>query len=212
MKKKATHSPEIKAIIFDVGNVLVHWDPRLAYAPLFKDRNEELDYFLSEICNLEWHTQHDLGIPFPDNIRLLQKQHPHYAEMIGVYESEWDNMFGDIIQGSVELLHQLGAMKYPLFALTNFAADRFADFRDSHEFMALFQDVIISGTEKITKPDPRIYQILLDRVDIPAQHMFFIDDRMENLIAAQKFGIHTHLFTDAENLKSDMIDRGILTH
>lgn len=204
------YSPLIKAIIFDIGNVLIHWNPRFAYAPLFKGRDEELDYFLNEVCSLEWHTQHDLGVPFPENMCLLQKQFPDYADMIGLYENIWDDMFGSIIQGSVDLLYQLQDMNYPLFALTNFAADKFATFKANYKFMALFQDIVVSGEEQIVKPDPRIYQILLDRTGIPAEQTLFIDDRMENLIAAQEIGLQTHLFTDAENLKSYLIDRGTL--
>ncbi len=205
-----SHYPKIKAITFDIGNVLVHWDPRLAYAPLFKGRDKELDYFLNEVCSLKWHTRHDRGVPFAENIHLLQKQFPDHADMIGIYEDIWDDMFGGIIQGTVDLLYTLQGMNYPLFALTNFAADQFADFKASHEFMALFKDVIVSGEEKIVKPDPRIYHILLDRSGIAAEETLFIDDRMENLIAAQKIGFHTHLFTNAENLKSCLVDRGIL--
>ncbi len=207
MKK---HYPQIKAITFDIGNVLVQWDPRLAYGPLFSGRNEELDYFLNEVCTLEWHTRHDKGVPFPENIRFLQEQFPDHAEMIGIYENEWENMFGYIIQGCVALLYQLNELNYPLFALTNFAADKFADFRQKHDFMALFQDVIVSGEEKITKPDSRIYKILLERTGIAAKQTLFIDDRMENLIAAQELGLQTHLFTNADNLKSYLIDQRIL--
>lgn len=204
------HFAQIKAITFDIGNVLVHWDPRLAYAPLFDGRNEELDYFLNEVCSLEWHTQHDLGVPFPENIHLLQKRFPDHAPMIGIYEREWDNMFGDIIQGTVDLLYALRDLNYPLFALTNFSADKFSDFRQKHEFMTLFQTIVVSGEEKIIKPDARIYQILLDRVGIAAEQILFIDDRRENLVTAQEIGLQTHLFTDADNLKSYLTDRGIL--
>lgn len=210
MSDSVTGSPDIKAIIFDVGNVLVHWDPRLAYGPLFQGRDEELDFFLNEVCTLQWHGNHDRGVSFPENIRMLQKLFPDHAPMIGVFEREWDNMFGDIIQGTVDLLHRLRKKKYPLFALTNFPADKFADFRQRYKFMDLFQDIIVSGEEKITKPDSRIYQILLHRTGIPAEHMLFIDDRTENLVAAQGHGLQTYLFTNADHLKSYLTDRNIL--
>ena len=205
-----TYYLPVKAVTFDVGNVLVHWDPRLAYAPYFQGRAEELDYFLNEVCTLSWHSRHDQGIPFAENIRALQNQFPSHAAMIGLYETEWDNMFGGIIEGTVEILHQLQEQQYSLFALTNYAADKFSDFRKKHDFMALFDDIIISGVEKIIKPDPRIYQILLDRSDIAAEQILFIDDRKENLIAAQAFGIQTHLFTNAEALREDLRNRGML--
>lgn len=205
-----TFLPPVKALTFDVGNVLVHWDPRLAYAPYFQGRPEELDHFLNDVCTLAWHTKHDQGVPFAENIRALQNQFPDHAAMIGLYETEWDNMFGGIIEGTVDILYLLREQNYPLFALTNYAADKFSDFRKKHDFMALFDDIIISGVEKITKPDPRIYQILLNRIDIAPEQILFIDDRMENLTAAQAFGIQTHLFTNAGNLDADLRDRGIL--
>jgi len=210
MENSVKHFPAVKAFAFDVGNVLVQWNPRLAYAPLFQGRHEDLDFFLNEVCTLTWHTRHDQGISFPENMRLLQKQFPEHSSMIGLYEREWDNMFGEIMDTTVDLLYRLRAQKYPLFALTNFPADKFSDFRRKHDFMGLFQDIIVSGEEKITKPDPRIYQILLDRTGFPAEQTLFIDDRMENLTAAQAFGLQTHLFTDADNLKSDLLNRGIL--
>ncbi|MBL4801694.1 MAG: HAD family phosphatase [Emcibacter sp.] len=205
-----TQSPTIKAITFDVGNVLVRWDPRLAYEPLFHGRDEELNYFLNNICTLAWHTNHDQGISFADNILSLQKKFPEHTTMIGLFEDQWDNMFGGIIEDSVELLYLLKEHNYTLFALTNFPADKFSDFREQNHFMNLFHDIIVSGEEKITKPDPRIYQILLQRTDIAAHETLFIDDRMENLVAAQKFGLQTHLFTTAKKLKSELQLRGIL--
>jgi len=203
-------SLHIKAITFDVGNVLVRWDPRLAYEPLFKGREDDLHYFLNEICTLDWHTKHDQGVSFAENSRLLQKQFPEYAALISQYDSLWDNMFGGVIEGSIALLYQLHDLNYALFALTNFAADKFSDFKQAHGFMDLFQDIIVSGEEKITKPDPRIYQILLERTALPAAQTLFIDDRMENIIAAQKCGLQTLVFTNAEQLKTDLKDRGLI--
>lgn len=202
--------PQINAVIFDIGNVLVRWDPRLAYAPLFGGREDELDYFLNEVCSLDWHTRHDQGMAFSDNIRIRQQEFPEYADMIARFESEWDNMFDGVIEGTVDLLHQLRDRNYPLFGLTNFAAGKYTDFCRKYHFMSLFQDVIVSGVEKVTKPDPRIYRILLDRTAVTAEQTLFIDDRQENLLAAEKFGLQTHLFTDAAKLKSDLTRRGML--
>ncbi len=203
-------SPPIKAIAFDVGNVIVPWDPRRAYAPLFHDRPDELDHFLNNICTLEWHTRHDRGVPFADNIHDLQQQYPAYAEMIAAFETEWDNMFGEIIEGTVALLRRLHSRGYPLYALTNFAADKFARFREQHDFMSLFRDAIVSGAEKVTKPDPKIYQILLKRTGLPAENILFIDDRQENLDAAERLGLRTILFRDADQLASELSRRGII--
>ncbi|MCF6195875.1 MAG: HAD family phosphatase [Emcibacter sp.] len=204
-----TPNTPIKAITFDVGNVLVRWDPRNAYAPLFQNKSD-LDYFLNNICSLAWHTNHDRGMSFAENIRVRQKEFPEYAPMIGLYESIWDDMFDGIIEETVALLHHLPAQNIPLFALTNFPADKYMDFQEKYGFMALFQDVIVSGVEKITKPDPRLYQILLDRANILPEHILFIDDRMENLKPAEDLGFQTHHFVGAENLKTDLKNRELL--
>ncbi|MCF6214579.1 MAG: HAD family phosphatase [Emcibacter sp.] len=211
MNNLVPYEPPIKAIIFDIGNVLVRWGPRRAYVPLFKDRPQELDFFLSTVCTLEWHTRHDQGVPFSENIRFLQKQYPEYAPMIAAYDSQWDNMFGGIIEGTIQILHQLHDLNYTLFGLTNFPAEKFPAFKQNHDFMDLFLDIIVSGEEKITKPDPRIYQILLNRTGIPATHSLFIDDRLENIIAARKMGLQTHQFTSPENLRTYLIRRQIIS-
>ncbi|VAX03601.1 HAD superfamily hydrolase [hydrothermal vent metagenome] len=211
MQNHVPLNPPIKAIIFDVGNVLVRWDPRLAFEALFKSNPQELDYFLSKVCTLEWHNRHDQGVPFAENISLLQKKFPEYVHMIAAYNSQWDNMFGGIIEGSVQILHQLHNQKYPLFGLTNFPAEKFLTFKQAHDFMDLFLDIIVSGEEKITKPDPRIYQILLKRTGIPAAHSLFIDDRQENIIAAQKMGFQTHQFTSPENLRTYLTSHQIIS-
>ncbi|PCJ43245.1 MAG: HAD family hydrolase [Alphaproteobacteria bacterium] len=200
----------IKAVTFDVGNVLVRWDPRNAYAPLFQNKSD-LDHFLNNICSLEWHTNHDRGMSFADNIRVRQKKFPEHAPMIGLYESIWDDMFGGIIEETVTLLHQLHAQNIPLFALTNFPAGKYDDFQEKYDFTALFQDAIVSGVEKITKPDPRLYQILLDRAGIPPEHILFIDDRLENLKPAEELGLQTHHFVGADNLKEFLQKNNILS-
>lgn len=203
--------PPVKAIIFDIGNVLVRWNPHNAFAPLFKNRAGELDYFLNEICSPAWHDRHDQGITFAENITALQKKFPEHHDMIAAYDTLWDDMFDGVIKGSVEILRQLHALSYPLCALSNFPAEKYPAFRQKHDFMALFQDVVISGEEKVTKPDLRIYQILLDRCPARPQHCLFIDDRMENITAARNVGLQTHLFTGADNLTLYLLDREILT-
>ncbi len=211
MKNNAPYNPPVKAIIFDVGNVLVRWDPRRAYEPLFKGKPQELDFFLSTVCTLEWHSRHDQGVPFRENISFLQKQYPEYAPMIAAYDSQWDNMFGGIIEGTIQILHQLHDLNYTLFGLTNFPAEKFSNFKQTHDFMDLFLDIIVSGEEKVTKPDPRIYQILLNRTGIPAAQSLFIDDREENIIAARKLGFQTHQFTSPENLKIYLVNHQIIS-
>ncbi|PHZ86187.1 HAD family hydrolase [Paremcibacter congregatus] len=209
---KMSTSPHIPitALVFDIGNVVVKWDPRFAYKPLFDGREEELDYFLTHVCTLAWHTRHDQGVPFNDNITRLQQQFPDHHEMIGLFETLWDQMFDGLIEETIALLYQLDAQQHPLYALTNFPAEKFTRFQQKHAFTALFKDSIVSGTEKITKPDPRLYEILLKRVGVAAQNILFIDDRMENLQAAEIFGIQTHLFTTPARLEEDLISRDLL--
>jgi len=196
--------PPITAIVFDLGNVLVDWHPRHAYAPLFQDRPEELEYFLSHVCTLEWHSRHDAGISFARNIRERQQQFPQYKAEIAAYDSLWDQMFAGEIEESVQILQQLKQADYPLYALSNFPAEKFAAFRKEYSFMEVFEDCIISGQEEVIKPDPRIYEILLKRSGKKPHEMLFIDDRLENVEAAVAMGLHGLHFTDATQLARDL--------
>ncbi|MGD8326464.1 MAG: HAD family phosphatase [Sphingomonadales bacterium] len=199
----------IRAVIFDIGNVLVRWDPRYLYQHLIEDE-EELEHFLSDVVTLEWHTAHDAGLPMVEGVRRLSEQHPHYAELIDEFRTRWFDTIGDNIKGSIKTLEQLHKNNVPLFALTNFSAETFPRFARENDYMRLFKDVLVSGEVGLVKPDPRIFELAVQRFSIDPASTLFIDDRLANVEAAQKKGLQTHLFEDPQNLEDELRRFGLI--
>ena len=201
---------DIHCFVFDLGNVLVRWNPRHACAPLFEGDRRDLDHFLNHVCNMDWHNRLDAGEPFEQAIRDLQKHHPDYADMIAAYDSHWDDMFAGSIEETVEILKELHRKQYALYALSNFPAEKFPAFREKYGFLSLFREVIISGAEGIIKPDPTLYQRLLERTGQAPGNTLFIDDRKDNVETAQALGFHAHLFQGAAGLRDRLTRLGLI--
>ena len=197
-------------IVFDLGNVLVRWHPRNAYAPLFRNDARDLDNFLNTICTMDWHNRLDAGLSFGEGIAELSERFPDHADMIAAYDSHWEKMFNGEIRENVELLDKLHADGVPLFALTNFPREKYDDFRRSYGFMNSFRDVVVSGQEGVIKPDPAIYRILLARTGFPAEDTLFIDDREDNILAAARLGFRTHHFRTPAQLAEALRSQGVL--
>ncbi|MAU40628.1 MAG: hypothetical protein CMF31_03305 [Kordiimonas sp.] len=201
-----------KAVLFDIGNVLVDWHPRHAYRDYFHNNPERLDYFLTHIWSMEWHSQLDKGISFAKGIHNLCWQHPAWHDAITAYDQLWDQMFSHVIDGSVELLADLSKQGVPLYALTNFPAEKFPAFVEKYAFMQYFEDrVVVSGQEGLIKPDPALFQCLMDRYNLKAPDLIFIDDRLDNVQAAQKLGMDGIHFQNPDQTRSTLIDRQVLS-
>jgi len=197
-----------KTIVFDLGNVLVNWNPRNLYQKLIKDK-KELDYFLSVVCPMSWHNHLDLGRPFAEVIAERQRNFPEYADLISAYDTRWEEMFDGAITPVVNILKNLHQQNYSLFALTNFPTEKFDQFCNDFPFMDCFQDVIVSGQEGIIKPDARIYDILLTRTGTMPENTVFIDDRLDNVMAARAKGIQALQYTEPDTLHHDLKELGI---
>ncbi len=192
---RADRGGGVDAVIFDIGNVLVAWDPRFLYEPLISDP-DELEWFLSEVVPLEWHTAHDRGRPFAESIAERQRAFPDHAELIALYYSRWNDTIGPPIAGSVAILERLDDAGIPVFALTNYSAETFPDFRRRFAFSRRFRDVVVSGEEGMVKPDPRLYDRAIRRFGVVPSRTVFIDDRRENVEVAIAKGMHGIRFTD----------------
>lgn len=190
----------IKNIVFDFGGVLLDWDPRYYYRTFFWDENE-MEYFLTNICDESWNAEQDRGRSFNEGVRLLQEKHPEYMMAIANYRDEWSKMLKGEIHESVSLLRELKEAGYKIYGLTNWSAEKITDAYARFDFFNLFDGIVVSGEEKIIKPDKRIYRILLDRYNLKAPESVFIDDNPANAEAAQSLGFHTILFTSAENTR-----------
>jgi 2-haloacid dehalogenase len=201
---------EIAAVIFDVGKVLYHWEPRLLYERLIDD-DRALDAFLRDVVTMDWHVQHDMGRPFAETSAELIARHPEHEPLIRLWGDRFIDSVQPAVAGMPELVRDLHGRGIPLFALTNFSAEFWTPFRAREAALfAHFRDIVVSGVERIAKPDPAIYRLALDRFGLSAEETLFIDDREDNIAAAQALGIHGHLFRDAATLRRDLAAPGLL--
>lgn len=199
----------LKNVVFDFGQVLIEWNPRALYRQLFTNE-QEMEYFLSTVCPSEWNMQMDGGKPFEQGCAERIQLFPRYAEQIKAYYTRWGEMMGGAIEGSVQILRELKQRKYPVYALSNWSTETFPLAQKRFDFLKLFDGIVISGAEKCVKPEPKIYQILLDRYHLQAQECIFTDDKPANIEGAKALGFDTILFTSPEALRAELQQRGIL--
>lgn len=156
----------IQTVVFDLGGVLLDWDPKYLYLKMFKGGIPAMDYFLENICTMEWNIQQDAGRTFQEGVALLTEQYPEYREFIEAYDSRWEEMQPGPKEDTLKLLEQLKATKIPLYALTNFSKEKFAFTFARYEFLQWFDGIVVSGDVKLIKPDLKIYQLLLEKYEI----------------------------------------------
>lgn len=193
----------IRNIIFDFGGVLVDWNPEYLFKDVFRNRSE-LDYFLENICTPDWNEQQDAGRPLSEAVRILQERHPKYKDEIHLYYDKWTTMLGGPIEQNVALLKPLKA-HYRVFGLTNWSAETFPIAFDLYPFFREFEGIVISGVEKLKKPDERIYLRLLERYALAAAECLFIDDNLQNIQAATALGFHTVHLQSNTSLKQELL-------
>ncbi len=199
----------MKTIVFDLGAVLIDWNPRYLYRKLFSSRTE-MEHFLATVCPPEWNIQLDAGRPFAQACTEKARQFPQYAAQINAYHTRWDEMMGGSVEGTVQVLRDVKQKGYPVYALSNWSAETFPLAQKRFDFLKLFDGVVLSGVEKCVKPDPKIYHILLTRYHLQAQDCIFTDDNPANIKAAAQLGFDTILFTSPEALRAALVKRGIL--
>jgi 2-haloacid dehalogenase len=190
------------SVVFDVGHVLVDWDPRAFYARHIPDP-ARLDRFLSEIATGEWHRQHDAGRAFADTSAELIALHPDEAANIRLWGERFTEQVGPILPGMAEIVAELSGRDVPLFAITNYSHEFWPPFAAREAaLLAPFRDILVSGEVKLIKPDPAIYALALKRFGLAPGEALFVDDRPENIAAAEANGFAGHVFHDAEKLRT----------
>ena len=200
----------INTIIFDLGGVLVDWNPDYLYRNLFTNEQEMKD-FLTNIATPDWNEEQDAGRSLQEGTDLLVRQHPQHEANIRAFYDRWEEMLGGVLEDTVEIFRELKASgKYKIYALTNWSAETFPIALKKYNFLNWFDGVVVSGTEKMRKPSPEFYQLLLDRYEVQAQEALFIDDNHRNIVAAEKLGITSIHFTLPQQLRGDLVSRGIL--
>lgn len=191
----------MKTIIFDLGGVLIDWNPRYLFRSYFKDREDDMEYFLAHVCNHEWNEKQDAGRSFADGQSEVAAQFPQYKKEIELYFEKWPETLGQSIEGTVKILESLDAeKKYQILALSNWSGETFPHARRKFPFLKIFETILVSGDEKLIKPDPRFYNLLVERHGVDPAQAIFIDDVEKNILGAQKLGFHTIHFKNSEEL------------
>lgn len=193
----------VRGVVFDVGNVLFSWDPRFLYRRLIDD-DRALDAFLRDVVTHEWHFQHDAGRPFAETGTELSALYPEHADLIAAWGPRFNDSVGPAVPGMLDLVADLAARGVPLFAITNFSGEFWQPFRDTQPIFRHFRDIVVSGDEKLVKPDRAIYDLALRRFAMPAEELIFIDDRAENVAGAEAAGLRGHHFRDATTLRAEL--------
>lgn len=193
----------IKNIIFDFGGVLLDWNPRYLYKSYFNN-DEEMEHFLADICNGEWNIRQDAGRPFAEAVKELQAKFPEYAEAIQMYDDDWEKMLKCELPESIDLLKELKFMGYGIYGLTNWSAEKIGYAFANYSFFSLFDGIVVSGVEKVVKPDRKIYEILLERYSLKPGECVFIDDNQDNVDMAKVLGINAIRFGNIGNVKEHL--------
>ncbi len=197
-------------VVFDLGGVLIDWDPRYLYRKLFNGDEPAIEHFLSTVCTHEWNRDQDAGRSFAEGARLLKRQHPDKAELIDAYGARFDEMIAGPIAGTVEILAELHDRGAPLYGLTNWSAETYPLALKRFEFLSWFRGILVSGEVGATKPDLQIYALMLRRFAIDPQRAVYIDDNPANAEAARRFGIHGIHFTTPDALRRKLVRLALL--
>jgi 2-haloacid dehalogenase len=198
-----------RAVVFDVGRVLFEWRLSALFDKLIEDEAER-GWFLANVVTEEWHFQHDRGVALAEMIPARIAEYPQYEAQIEAYAARFNETVPGPVVGTHELVHRLHQRGVPLFCLTNFGDEFWQLFRPTAPIFDLFDDIIVSGVEKVAKPDPRIYGITEARSGFAAEDLFFTDDNPANIAAARARGWDAHLFTDAASLEAQLSEVGLL--
>jgi 2-haloacid dehalogenase len=196
--------------VFDLGGVLLDWNPRHLYRKLFAGDEAAMEHFLATVCTHEWNRCQDAGRSFAEGGRLLTAEHPDKVELIDAYGARFDEMIAGPIAGMVEILAELRDRGTPLYGLTNWSAETYPPARERFAFLSWFRGILVSGEVGVIKPDPRIFEVLIERFAINPENAVYIDDVEANVAAAQSFGIHAIQFTTPARLRRELTRLGLL--
>jgi 2-haloacid dehalogenase len=195
-------------VVFDLGGVLIDWDPRLLYRTLLPE--DEVEAFLVEVEFAEWNALQDAGRPFAEAVEVHAKRFPHRRELLAAYHERFPETMVGPIQGTVDILRELGERGTRLLALTNWSAETFGHARDRFDFLAEFESILVSGEVKLAKPDPRIFALLVETYRLRPPNTVYIDDSARNVAAGTSAGLRSLLFSSPEQLRADLSRLGVL--
>jgi 2-haloacid dehalogenase len=201
----------IENIIFDLGGVLVDWDPEYMYTKIFGQDQQTMKWFLQHVCTNEWNMEQDAGRTFKEGTDLLLQQYPQYEAWIRAFFDRWDEMLKGEIHDTVMMLKKLNSLnEKKLYALTNWSAETFPIAKRRFSFLKIFEGIVVSGQENTRKPFPEIYHIVLNRYKLQAENCLFIDDNPDNIETASRMGMAVIHFKDPQQLNNELVQMGIL--
>lgn len=202
-------SVQIEAVVFDIGNVLVRWERDLPFRRLIPDAAARA-YFMDKVIPLDWHAEHDAGRGAEAMIAERSAQFPEHSALIRAWLTHFNETIPGPVPGSTAIVEELSARGVPLYAITNFGADTWAGFAPGWPLAARFINIVVSGDEQLAKPDPAIYALAAARFGRAPGSMLFIDDSVVNVASARASGWHAHHFVDADRLRVELTERGLL--
>ncbi len=201
---------KIDTIIFDLGGVLIDWNPKYVYREVFNGDEEKVDWFLNTICTHSWNEEHDAGRLIKDGNKILIAQYPEYKDLIKTYYKRWHEMLGGPIKEGVAILNKLKQVNScKLYALTNWSAETFPVALERYDFLQYFEGIVVSGAEKTRKPFAKIYEVMLERYHLTASNCVFIDDNLENVKAARTMGMKAIQFKNSQQLTNELNHLGV---
>jgi 2-haloacid dehalogenase len=207
--RMTTSGRGVHAVVFDLGGVLIDWNPRHLYRGLFEGDDEAMEAFLGEVCTPEWNSLQDAGRPWDEAVAELVVRHPDARDLIVAFHERWDEMLGGPIEGMVEILRELQAGAIPLYALSNWSAEKFPVAKARYPFLAWFRDIVISGDLGTIKPDPAMFRALVQRAGIDPATSVYVDDSGPNVAAAAELGFAAIRFVGAGPLRRELASRGL---
>ncbi len=202
------HAPPT-GVLWDVGNIIVRWDPRTLYSKIFLDPDER-DRFLKDVCTQAWHDEHDRGRTMAEGVARLTAQFPDQAPAIAAWKDRWGEMFSGVIPETVQAIEALAARDVPMFGLTNMSAETAPETFAMDPAFGHLRLIVVSGEVGLLKPDPRLFNLALERIGRPADSLLFVDDNPANIAAARQLGFATHLFADPAALAPALEGFGLL--
>src|SRR5271154_3726821 len=202
--------PNRSIAVFDLGGVLIDWNPRSLYRKLFAGAAAAMEHFLATVCTSSWNAQQDAGRPFAEACASLKLEHPGHADLIDAWIQRQEEMVTGPLPGTVDILAELRAHAVPLYALSNWSAETFPISLKRFDFLQWFQGILLSGEVRLLKPDPRIFQLFFQTHAIDPAHAIYIDDLKPNIEAAAAFGMHGILFTNPPALRAELVSLGLL--
>jgi len=202
---------KINAIIFDLGGVFIGWNPLVVYIDAFNGDKQKAQWFLNEICTMDWNEGQDAGRSIEEGTRLKIKEFPEHEALIRMYYDDWEKMLTGTLDGTIDILKRLDTQnRHQLFALTNWSAETFPIALQRYSFLQIFEDIVVSGEVKMRKPFAEIYQYSLKQFKLKAENALFIDDNLRNVEAARKEGIDSIHFLNPQQLEKELVELDIL--